>query len=393
VSRYRLEPTPQQESTLLRHCSDARYVWNLCVEQENEWRPGRGKMPRFAERCRQLTEARAENPWLAEGSVIVQQQAARDHQQAMANLFAGTHERPMWRKAGQDEGFRIVAVKPGDVRRLNRHHAAVKIPKAGWVRFRWSRPVPTGVRSFRVTRDRAGRWHVAFAVIPGPVPGPGTGEVVGIDRGVAVSAALSTGEMLRCPGLTGRETRRLRSAERKTAKAMRGSGRRRKAKAIAARLRARETDRRKDWAEKVSTRLARRFDLIRVEDLNIKNMTRSAKGTAKQPGRNVAQKAGLNRGIGKAGWGLLVRRLQDKAPGRVQKVPPAYTSQRCSACGHVAPESRESQAAFQCVACGFACNADVNAAKNIAAGHAVKARGGDGTTRPVNREPQLALLA
>ena len=145
--------------------------------------------------------------------------------------------------------------------------------------------------------------------------------------------------------------------------------------------------------EKASTDLARRFDVIRVEDLNVKNMTRSAKGTAEQPGRNVAQKAGLNRGIGKAGWGLLVRRLEDKAPGRVQKVPPAFTSQRCSACGHVARESRESQAAFRCVACGFACNADVNAARNIAAGHAVKARGGDGTTRPVNREPQLALLA
>jgi putative transposase len=393
MSRYRLEATPQQESILMRHCSDARYVWNLCGEQENEWRPGRGKMPRFAERCRQLTEARAENPWLAGGSVIVQQQAVRDHQQAMANFFAGACQRPTWRKAGHDEGFRIVAVKPGDVRRLNRHHAAVKIPKAGWVRFRWSRPVPDGVKSFRVTRDRSGRWHVAFAVIPGPVPGPGTGEVVGVDRGVAVSAALSTGEMLHCPGLTGREARRLRSAERKLAKAKRGSGRRREAKAAVARLKAREADRRNDWAEKASTGLARRFDLIRVEDLDVKNTTRSARGTKDAPGRNVAQKAGLNRGIGKAGWGLLVRRLQDKAPGRVQKVPPAFTSQRCSACGHIAPESRESQAAFRCVACGFACNADVNAARNIAAGHAVKARGGDGTTRPGNREPQLALLA
>ena len=390
MSRYRLEPTPQQESILLRHCSDARYVWNLCVEQENEYRPGRGRMPGLAERCRQLTEARAENPWLAEGSVIVQQQAVRDHRQAMANFFAGTHERPAWRKAGYDEGFRIVAVRPGDVRRLNRRHAAVMVPKAGWVRFRWSRPVPDGVKSFRVTRDRSGRWHVAFAVIPGPVPGPGTGEVVGVDRGVAVSAALSTGELLRCPGLSPREARRLRCAERRSAKARRGSSRRREARATAARLKAREADRRRDWAEKTSTGLARRFDVIRVEDLKIKNMMRSARGNKDAPGRNVAAKASLNRGIGKAGWGLLVRRLEDKAPGRVEKIPPAYTSQRCSACGHVDRKSRESQAAFRCTACGYACNADVNAARNIAAGHAVKARGGDGDTRPVNREPQLA---
>jgi|SRR5438132_1242926 len=90
-------------------------------------------------------------------------------------------------------------------------------------------------------------------------------------------------------------------------------------------------------------------------------------------------------------WGLLVRRLDDKAPGRVEKIKPAYTSQRCSACVHVDPESRERQARFACTACGFACNADVNAARNIAAGQAVTARGGDGAARPVNREPQLLL--
>ena len=149
------------------------------------------------------------------------------------------------------------------------------------MRFRWSRDVPAGARSFRVTRDRAGRWHVAFAAIP-------------------------------VPDLT-----------------------------------ARERDRRKDWAEKTSTGIARRFDVIRVENLNIKTMTRSAKGTAAQPGRNARAKAGLNRGISRSGWGLLVRRLEDKAPGRVEKVPAAYTSQRCSACGHVDGRSRESQARFR----------------------------------------------
>jgi len=75
-------------------------------------------------------------------------------------------------------------------------------------------------------------------------------------------------------------------------------------------------------------------------------------------------------------------------PGKVKR---HYTSQRCSACGEVDRDSRESQAVFRCTACGFAGNADVNAARNIAAGHAVTARGGDGIARPVNREPQLLL--
>jgi transposase len=395
MSRYRLHPTPAQEAVLRDHCSHARYVWNLAVEQHGYWRPGRPGAPRYLEQCRQLTAARAEHPWLAAGSQTVQQQALRDFGWAMAKFFdpANPAGRPSWRKAGRDEGFRITGRRgrQWDVRRLSRKTGQVWVPKAGWVRFRWSRAVPPGAKSYRVTRDRAGRWHVAFAVTPGPVPAPGNGQTVGIDRGVAVSAALSTGQMLHAPALTAQERTRLRRMQRTLARAKRGSNRRGRAKHAIARLRARETDRRKDWAEKVSTDIARRFDLIRVEDLQIASMTRSAKGTRENPGRNVRAKAGLNRAILGSGWGLLVHRLQDKAPGRVEKIRPAFTSQRCSACGQVDRDSRQSQAVFRCAACGFACHADVNAAINIAAGHAVTVRGGDGAARPVNREPQLLL--
>jgi transposase len=322
----------------------------------------------------------------------VQQQALRDFAQAMAAFFdrGNPARRPSWRKAGRDEGFRIVGRgTQWEVRRLSRKIGEVQVPKAGWVRFRWSRVVPADVKSYRATMDRAGRWHIAFAAVPAPVPAPGNGRVVGIDRGVAVSAALSTGDRLRVPGLTWREQARLRRLERKLARAKRGSVRRRQVKLAIARLRARETDRRKDWAEKTTTDIARRFDLIKVEDLRIMSMTRSAKGTREVPGCRVRQKAGLNRGILRSGWGLLVRRLEEKAPGRVVKVNAAFTSQRCSACGLVDAKSRKSQARFVCTACGYACHADVNAARNIAAGHAVTARGGVRSAGPVNREPQL----
>ncbi|WP_090773941.1 RNA-guided endonuclease InsQ/TnpB family protein [Nonomuraea maritima] len=395
MSRYRLQPSPAQEQALLVHCGHARFVWNLAVEQHAHWKPGRKSAPGFAEQCRQLTEARAEFEWLRAGSIIVQQQALKDFAQAMANFFGKTHKRPTWRKRGQGEGFRIVAVTMGDVRRLSRHVGEVRVPKVGWVRFRWSRAVPESVKSYRVTRDRAGRWHVAFAAIPEPVPAPGTGEVVGVDRGVAVSAALSTGELLSAPGLRDAENARLLRLQRKLARAKRGSNRRGKVKAAIARLKARETDRRKDWVEKTSTDLARRFDVIAVEDLKIRNMTRSAKGTISAPGKNVRQKAGLNRGILAAGWGRLVTRLEHKAPGRIQKINPRHTSQTCNACKHTAGESRERQALFLCVACGHRDNADVNAAKNVrdtAAGHAVAARGGPPLGGLANREPQRGLL-
>jgi putative transposase len=394
MSRYRLLPSPAQEAVLRDHCAHARFVWNLAIEQHSHWHPGRTNAPGYVEQCRQLTRAPAEHPWLCAGSQTVQQQALRDFAWAMAAFFDPKNPamRPTWRKADRDEGFRIVGRgKQWDVRRVSRKIGQVWIPKVGWVRFRWSRAVPPGVKSYRITRDRAGRWHVAFAVIPGPIPAPGNGKVIGIDRGVAVSAALSTGELLHVPCLTVRERSRLRRLERKLARARRGSNRRSRVKVTIAQLRAREADRRKDWAEKLGTDLARRFDVIRVEDLKISTMSRSAKGSKERPGRNVRAKAGLNRGILRSGWGLLVRRLEDKAPCRVEKINPAYTSQTCSGCGHRDPESRESQSRFRCRACGLQVHADVNAARNIAAGHAVTARGGDGVARPANREPQLLL--
>src|SRR6266702_3436166 len=191
MSWYRLPPTPAEEAVRRDHCIRARYRGTLAGGQHAHWRPGRNSAPGYLEQCRQLTQARAEHPWLAAGSQTVQQQALRDFGQAMAAFFdpGNPAGRPSWRKAGRDEGFRIVGRRgrQWDVRRVSRHVGEVRVPKAGWVRFRWSRAVPAGVRSYRVTRDRAGRWHVAFAAIPSPVPAPGNGQVVGVDRGVAVS--------------------------------------------------------------------------------------------------------------------------------------------------------------------------------------------------------------
>jgi transposase len=132
MSRYRLVPSPAQEGALRDHCAHARFVWNLAVEQHSHWRRSRASAPGYLEQCRQLTAAREEHPWLAAGSQMVQQQALRDFAQAMANFFAGIHRRPTWRKAGRNDGFRVVAVKPRHVRRLSRKMGEVWIPKAGW---------------------------------------------------------------------------------------------------------------------------------------------------------------------------------------------------------------------------------------------------------------------
>lgn len=394
--RFRLYPTPAQEAVLLRHCADARYIWNLALEQFNwyPWTPGTNHhAPGFAEQSRQLSDLRASEPWVNDGSRVVQAQALRDFDQAKRNFYGGTHSKPTWRRKGVHEGFRFSDSRLVRPQRLNRHWGHVMVPKTGWVRFRMSRPVPAEAKSYRVT-FKAGQWHIAFACIPEPIPGPADGSILGIDRGVVISFACSDGTSYTLPAEDSAELRRL---QRHLARQKKGSGRRKRTKLRIAKVRARDGRRRKDAIEKATTDLARRCDFFRIEDLQTSAMTRSAKGSVVEPGKNVRQKAGLNRSILKSGWAVFATRLEDKAPYRVERVNPAFTSQRCAACGHVAPENRKSQAVFRCGSCGNTVNADLNAARNIAAGHAVTARGGMVQRgQPMNREPQqvasLALL-
>ncbi|MCZ4511418.1 transposase [Streptomyces sp. ActVer] len=390
MSRFRMYPTTAQEVVMREHCAHARYVWNLAVEQHSHWKPGRKSAPGFAEQCRQLTEARRANGWLGAGNADVQQQALKDFSKAKNARFTSGFGEPTWRKKFGHEGFRVIGTdrvpefetggapklnakgkqvmgRSVVVQKLSRRWAQVKVPGCGWVRFRLTRPQLSAAKTFRVT-SRNGQWHIAFAVVPEPIAAPGTGEVIGIDRGVKITAALSDGRKLNCPQLTAKEQAQIRKHQRRAARAPKGSGAKTAEYAKVARLKAREADRRKDWCEKTSTMLARTCDLVRFEKLNIKNMTASAEGTVERPGKRVKQKAGLNRAILAQGWGLLRQRTEHKAPGRVEDVPAPYTSLRCSACGWIDKNSRKSQAGFVCSFCGFTCNADTNAAANVAAG-------------------------
>lgn len=369
--RYRLYPTPVQEPVCRMHCGHARYVWNLALEQASCWRPGRPPTPGPAERMRQLSEAR-HGTWLAEGSSSVQQQALRDFDRAWRSFRSGTHRRPRWRKAGRDEGF---CVRDVTARKLNRRWAEVTVPKAGRVRFRLSRPLPATVGMARVTLDPAGRWHVSFAAAQPSVPRRPTGALVGIDRGVATTVATTDGGMLRVPTMP-KLLRRIERLQARLARQRKGSACRAKTKATIARTHARIGDRRRGWVEQLTTRLVRDHDLIVLEALNTKGMARRPrpKPDTERPGaflpNGARAKAGLNRGIHRSVWGLLQRRLADKAGAsgvQVVLVNPAYSSQQCRSCGHTAPESRESQAVFSCVACGHRNHADRNAAEIILA--------------------------
>ena len=175
---------------------------------------------------------------------------------------------------------------------------------------------------------------------------------------------LSDGTSYSLPASVSDLDRRIRKAQRIASRRKRGSVRHAKAQRRVAALKARQARIRKHWAHEATTQIARRFGTVVIERLRTKNMTASASGTIAEPGRNVAQKRGLNRAILNVGWHQIETMLLYKAH-RLVKVNPAYTSQTCSACGTVDSRGRNSQARFACPCCGFRANADHNAAINI----------------------------
>jgi putative transposase len=381
----RLYPTPAQELVLKRHCADSRFVYNLGLEQRNMYRPEKGPTPNLYEQSRQLTEARAEFEWLRNGSRKIQEGALRDLDQAFQNWWKRPdhYGRPNWRKGGKNEGF-----SQGQIERfvmLNAQWAEITIYKVGRVKFRLTRPWPEFqvAKSFRVTQNRAGEWHISFLLPQPTVDKDSTGSVVGIDMGIAHTVTDSNGNHLEMPTLLspGESQRKVR-LQRQLSRRVKGSNRYERTRKSRAKITQCAASRRKDWLEKTTTQLVHEHDVLVIEDLKVQNMVRSAKGTIENPGKNVAQKRGLNRSIHNQGWYEFRKRLTEKAsaatfPTFVVPVPPAYTSQRCSECGHTEKKNRKNQASFSCVSCSFTTNADVNAARNIlAAGLAVAGRGG-----------------
>ena len=407
--RERLYPDQKSATMMLKHCADARFVWNLGLEQRNLWVRHRSARITSTSQQKELAEARREVAWLRQGSSPVQQAALRDLDRAFQNWWKNpTHfSRPTWRKAGLHEGFYI---RDLTVQRINRHWGEVLVPKCGMVRFKISRQWSEieSTTSARVTLDRSGRWHVSFTAPQPSFNWEGTGAIVGLDMGIAQSVTTSDGRHLNMPKLLSPgETQRKRRLQRQLSRQHKGSKRRAATKHQVAVLCAREADRRKDWIEKTTTELVREFDLLVIENLKVKSMVRSAKGTIQSPGKNVKAKSGLNRSIHSQAWGMFRQRLSDKAgaatsPVEIIVINPAYTSQRCSGCGHTAKNNRESQEVFLCQSCAYTDNADVNAAKNIlAAGLAVSGRGGASPAKstttqhsdPTKRQPLVGAAA
>ncbi|WP_433522377.1 RNA-guided endonuclease InsQ/TnpB family protein [Nocardia pseudovaccinii] len=390
--RYRVEFTPEQAEFTELIADTCRAVWNTALEQRREYRR-RGCWINYNEQARQLADAKNEHEWLKQAPGHCLQQTLMDLEKACKTH--GTF-RVRWRSGRRwCPSFRFPEGGKIAVERLGRKWGRCKLPKLGWVRFRWSRALGGAVRSATVSRD--GRyWYVSFLVDDGvktPAQHRST-SAVGVDRGVAVAVACSDGAMFDRQFTTPGEAERYRRSQQRLARQKKGSANRRKTIAIMREIRKRERDRRADFNNQTAHELASRYRLVALEDLRTRNMTASAKGTVAEPGTNVRQKAGLNKAILAKGWHQFEVALQNIARytgTEIVKIPAAFTSQTCSRCLHVDSGSRESQARFQCTMCGYSDNADVNAAKNIlAAGRAVTACGDLGASRSAKQEPTAA---
>lgn len=376
-----IQPTPTERQAFLQHAGNARWAYNWGLRRKMEaWAERKAaleagtpkdeapKVPSAIDLHRELNALKkmpAEDggvPWMYEASKAAPQESLRDLDNAFQHFFRRV-------KNGENSGF---------PRFKSRHHSPckfrltgtikattkyVQLPSIGRVRLKPGEHgyIPTGKYSQVSVSERAGRWYIVVLGSDQPEARP-TGEAVGLDAGVVVLATLSDGTTFKNARALRDAQHKLHRLQRELARKQKGSNNRKKAKLKVARAFATVSNVRLDALHKATTAITKRYGRVVIEDLNISGMTRSANGQ----GRSA--KAGLNRVMLDAALSELRRQLEYKGKlygCEIITVPPAYTSQQCSTCGHIEAANRTTQARFVCVSCGYTENADLNAAKNI----------------------------
>ena len=278
----------------------------------------------------------------------------------------------------------------------------ISLPKIGWVRFYNSRQTLGTPKNVTVSR-RGKHWFISIqteqnVVVPErPVFNPHA-DIIGIDMGLKRFLTRSDGEYIEPLNSFKKLENKLARAQKLLARKKKFSCNWKKQKQKISRLHIKIADARNDFLQKHSTIMSKNHAVIVAEDLTIDNMTESAKGTMKNPGKNVKKKSDLNKSILDQGWSAFLRMLgykQKWSGGIFHQVDPAYTSRTCPECDHVSADNRKTQALFECIECGYTANADHVAAINIKA-KGIKELGGgthrislrrDGDSHPLSQKP------
>ncbi|WP_263784978.1 RNA-guided endonuclease InsQ/TnpB family protein [Salinibacter grassmerensis] len=359
--RYRLYPSEAQKAELARTFGCSRWVYNWALETKTKAYYQDEESLSFTGLSSRLTSKKKEDEtkWLSEVSAVTLQQSLRNLNQAFTNFFEGRAEYPSFKSKKGDQTARYVGTA-FDIREENGKRKLRLSKMPGLINIRWSRELPSQPSSCTVTKNAAGQYHVCFVcteeveLLPRVNGEDGDLKPVGVDLGIESLVTLSTGEKVGNPRWFENEQERLRREQQKLSRKEKGSNNWERQRKRVAKVHQRIQDRRKDFIEKLTTRLVENFDIIVVEDLSVKSM---------QQNKNLA------RHISQAGWGQIVRRLRDKCEwyGRTLVVSDKWfpSSQRCSECGHVDGKKPLDVRDWTCNECGAHHDRDVNAAKNL----------------------------
>ncbi len=392
--KYELQPNGEQQRLMRRFAGSCRFVFNKALAMQNALYEQGEKKLGYAGLCKALTAWRnsEDTVWLAEAPVHPLQQTLKDLERAYTNFFSKRADFPRFKKKGQSDSFRYPDAKQF---KIDAGNSRVFLPKLGWLRYRNSRDMLGTAKNITVS-STGGKWFVSIQTERemAEQEHPSV-SIVGIDVGITRFATLSDGSFIEPLNTFRKHERRLARYQRAMSRKTKFSNNWKKAKAKVQKLHTRIANVRRDYLHKTTTTISQNHAIVCIEDLQVRNMSKSAAGNSESPGRNVKAKSGLNKSILDQGWFEFRRQLEYKQVwrgGDVLAVPPRNTSRTCPCCGHVSAKNRQTQARFACVECGFEENADLVGAINIlAAGHAVLACGGMAQSgRPAKQEPTEA---
>ena len=381
-----------QERELRRFAGSCRFVYNKALALQKERHAAEEKHLGYAGLCQLLAEwkKQPETLWLSETPAQALQQSLKDLDRAYGNFFAKRAAFPHFKKKGQSSSFRYPQGS-----KLDEGNSRIFLPKLGWLRYRRSRLILGTIKNVTVSQG-SGKWYVAIQTereVEVPVP---DGGVVGIDMGVVRFATLSDGTVYEPRNSFRSQEKALAKAQRTMSRKVKFSSNWQKARNRVQEIHARIGNARRDYLHKASSTISKNHAIVCLEDLQVRNMSKSASGTSEKPGRTVGAKNGLNKAILDQGWSEFRRQLDYKLSwigGFLVIVPPQNTSRTCPSCGHIAKENRQTQASFACVSCGFAENADLVGAINILrAGHARLACADTSPIRASGQEPTEATI-
>ncbi|NGZ17579.1 transposase [Vibrio aestuarianus] len=368
--KFRLKPTDEQSARLAVLCGHARFVWNNALRHCLSKLDNGEKVPSYAELCKLVTQWKKDDDlsWLKEAYTDNLQQKLKDLHGAWMRCFNKSlaAEKPRFKKKGKNQdSIRFVNFN----KYCQLDGKRVKLPsKIGWLKFSKSQEVQGNIKNCTVS-FKSGHWYISFQVEQEiDEPKHSSTSAIGVDMGIAKFITLSDGSALNSLNAFRKHEKRLAIEQRKLSRKVKFSANWQKQKAKIQKLHTLIADCRKDYLHKASHLISKNHAMIAIEDLRVSNMSKSAKGSAEVPGKNVKAKSGLNKSILDQGWYEFRRQLEYKQlwnGGLVVAVPAQYTSQTCPCCGHASKDNRKTQAHFECVECGYTNNADIVGALNI----------------------------